>query len=107
MRSSGSGTPAKPFSLDGAGTHAHQIETNLHGRQGKALANFDETLPVPQSELARQVIEEPYNFDFLTFGADAVDVPFLKSDCRLGRNQGTSRGHLRDKRNVCYSSVEI
>jgi DUF1016 N-terminal domain len=24
---------------------AHQIETDLHGRQGKALTNFDKTLP--------------------------------------------------------------
>src|SRR5581483_4832724 len=47
---------------------AHQIETDLHGRQGKALTNFDKTLPAPQSELAKQIIKDPYNFDFLTLG---------------------------------------
>lgn len=30
-----------------------QIETSLHMRQGKAITNFDQTLPVSQSDLAR------------------------------------------------------
>ncbi len=50
---------------------AHHIETDLHGRQGKALTNFDKTLPAPQSELAKQIIKDPYNFDFLTLGPEA------------------------------------
>lgn len=50
---------------------AHQIETDLHGRQGKALTNFDKTLPAVQSELAQQVIKDPYNFEFITLAADA------------------------------------
>jgi len=29
----------------------HQIETNQYGRQGKALTNFERTLPPPQSDL--------------------------------------------------------
>jgi len=37
----------------------------------KAVANFDRTLPSPQSDLARDVIKDPYNFDFLTLGEDA------------------------------------
>lgn len=49
----------------------HQIETNLHGRQGQALTNFTRTLPPPQSDLARQILKDPYNFDFLTLGPDA------------------------------------
>ena len=32
----------------------HQIESGLHRRQGKAIANFDRTLPSLQSELARE-----------------------------------------------------
>ena len=49
----------------------HQVESGLHRRQGKAVANFERTLPAPQSDLARDVIKEPYNFDFLTLGDDA------------------------------------
>jgi predicted nuclease of restriction endonuclease-like (RecB) superfamily len=49
----------------------HQIETDLYGRQGKALTNFDRTLPPPDSDLARQILKDPYNFDFLTLGQDA------------------------------------
>jgi hypothetical protein len=30
------------------------------------MTNFDRTLPAPQSDLARQLIKDPYNFDFLT-----------------------------------------
>ena len=33
----------------------HQIDTDLYGRQGKALSNFAATLPPTQSELAQQV----------------------------------------------------
>jgi predicted nuclease of restriction endonuclease-like (RecB) superfamily len=44
----------------------HQIESGLYHRQGKALTNFARTLPEPQSELAQQIVKDPYNFDFLT-----------------------------------------
>ena len=44
----------------------HQIESGLYGRQGNAQTNFQATLPAPQSELARQALKDPYNFDFLT-----------------------------------------
>jgi predicted nuclease of restriction endonuclease-like (RecB) superfamily len=46
----------------------HQIETRLHKRQGKALTNFRRTLPAAQSELAQQLVKDPYNFDFLPMG---------------------------------------
>lgn len=44
----------------------HHIESNLYQREGKAINNFQATLPEPQSDLARQTIKDPYNFDFLT-----------------------------------------
>lgn len=50
-----------------------QIETQLHERQGAALSNFDRTLPTPQSELAQQVLKDPYNFDFLSLHNVAVE----------------------------------
>lgn len=49
----------------------HQIESRLHERQGKALTNFERTLPAPQSDLARQILKDPYAFDFLTLEPDA------------------------------------
>ena len=42
------------------------IDTNLYERQGKAISNFDKTLPSPQSDLAQEMTKDPYNFDFLT-----------------------------------------
>ena len=51
----------------------HQIDTNLYGRQGKAISNFAATLPPLQSDLAQQVLKDPYNFDFLTLGPDAKE----------------------------------
>jgi len=50
---------------------ALQIESALHKRQGKAVTNFQRTLPDPQSDLAQQIVKDPYNFGFLTLGADA------------------------------------
>ena len=36
----------------------HQIESELYRRQGKALTNFTRTLPVPQSDLAQQIVKD-------------------------------------------------
>ncbi len=48
-----------------------QIETQAHKRAGKAVTNFTQTLPPPQSDLAQQVLKDPYTFDFLTLSAEA------------------------------------
>ena len=50
-----------------------QIESDLFGRQGKAISNFAGTLPAPQSDLAQQSLKDPYLFDFLTLQEDAVE----------------------------------
>lgn len=47
---------------------AHRIESGLYRRQGKALTNFARTLPAPQSDLAQELIKDPYSFDFLALG---------------------------------------
>ena len=44
----------------------HQIDGDLYKRIGNAVTNFDNRLPAVQSELAKQTIKDPYNFDFLT-----------------------------------------
>jgi len=49
----------------------HQIETQLHRREGKAITNFAAALPAPQSDLAHQTLKDPYIFDFLTMDAGA------------------------------------
>jgi len=42
-----------------------QIETGLLERCGAAQTNFPNTLPAPQSDLARESLKDPYRFDFL------------------------------------------
>ena len=42
-----------------------QIESELFQRQGSAVTNFDLALPQPQSDLAKQLVKDPYCFDFL------------------------------------------
>ncbi len=44
----------------------HQIESRLYERSGKAITNFSNTLPNPQSDLANELTKDPYQFDFLT-----------------------------------------
>jgi predicted nuclease of restriction endonuclease-like (RecB) superfamily len=44
----------------------HMIAGDLYARDGKSITNFSRTLPPEQSELAIQVLRDPYNFDFLT-----------------------------------------
>lgn len=57
----------------------HQIELRLYHRQGKATTNFERTLPKPQSELAKQVLKDPYNFDFLSLGDKAWERELEKA----------------------------
>lgn len=51
-----------------------QIESNLYARQGKAITNFEFTLPKPQSDLANQLLKDPYNFNFLTLEQDVQEL---------------------------------
>ena len=52
---------------------AVQIESRLHERSGKAITNFDRTLPPAQSDLAREALKDPYTFDFLSLGEAAQE----------------------------------
>jgi predicted nuclease of restriction endonuclease-like (RecB) superfamily len=40
----------------------HQLDTDLHKRLGKAPSNFTLTLLPPQSDLAREILKDPYIF---------------------------------------------
>jgi len=51
----------------------HQIETGLIQREGQAVSNFSHNLPRPQSELAQATLKDPYIFDFLNLGAEALE----------------------------------
>ncbi|MDR1652825.1 MAG: PDDEXK nuclease domain-containing protein [Prevotellaceae bacterium] len=42
------------------------MEADLYSAQGKALNNFSKLLPESQSDLANEILKDPYNFDFLT-----------------------------------------
>jgi predicted nuclease of restriction endonuclease-like (RecB) superfamily len=57
----------------------HQIETGLYRRQGKADTNFSRTLPNPQSELAQQLLKDPYNFDFISLGKETQERELEKA----------------------------
>ena len=45
----------------------HQIANGLHERIGAAPSNFADQLPPADSDLARQLLGDPYVFDHLTF----------------------------------------
>lgn len=47
-------------------TLALWVDSNLYSREAKAITNFKNTLPSPQSDLAKQTLKDPYSFDFLT-----------------------------------------
>lgn len=50
-----------------------QIDSGLYKRQGKAVTNFSATMPAIQSDMAQEVLKDPYNFDFLTLGMEAQE----------------------------------
>lgn len=50
-------------------TLIHFIEAGYYNSFGKAVTNFNNTLPAVQSELAAETLKDPYNFDFLSMTA--------------------------------------
>lgn len=50
------------------------IQSKLYERDGKALNNFENTLPDYQSDLAKSIFKDPYNFDFLMLSRKAKEV---------------------------------
>jgi len=46
------------------------IKAKSYKRHGKAITNFAQQLPDPQSKLAQETLKDPYNFDFLTLDSD-------------------------------------
>ncbi len=52
---------------------AAQIETRLRDRQGQAVTNFGRTPPPPDSDMAQEILKDPYHFDFLSLAVDAKE----------------------------------
>ena len=70
---------------------AHQIDSDLFARQGKALTNFGRTLPVPQSDLAQELIKDPYSFDFLSLGPEITERELEQATSGGARPSGQGR----------------
>jgi len=51
----------------------HHIESNLYHRKGKAHNNFEFALPKPQSELAIELLKNPYSLEFLNLSEEASE----------------------------------
>jgi predicted nuclease of restriction endonuclease-like (RecB) superfamily len=51
----------------------HWIESDLYSRHGNAVTNFKQVLPPPQSDLANEIVRDPYNFDFLTLRTQVAE----------------------------------
>ena len=43
-----------------------QINAKLFEAQGAAITNFEQTLPAPQGILAKEILKDPYHFEFLS-----------------------------------------
>lgn len=52
------------------------VGKDLYKCQGSAVTNFETKLPAPQGSLAKEILKDPYNFDFLTMkeGYDERDL---------------------------------
>jgi len=50
------------------------MKGKAHERQGQAVNNFSSLLPAPQSDLAQQLLKDPYLFDFLTMRVKSEQV---------------------------------
>ncbi|HKL22226.1 MAG TPA: PDDEXK nuclease domain-containing protein [Tichowtungia sp.] len=50
---------------------ALHIDQQDYERKGQAVSNYHTTLPEPQSDLAQEILKDPYLFDFLGIADDA------------------------------------
>jgi len=50
-----------------------QIDKNYFEKKRNTITNFEKTLPSPQSDLAKETIKDPYDFDFLGLEDDALE----------------------------------
>jgi predicted nuclease of restriction endonuclease-like (RecB) superfamily len=57
----------------------HQIESGLYKRKGKAVSNFNRTLPPHDSDLAHQLLKDPYDFEFLGISHQAKERDLQKA----------------------------
>jgi predicted nuclease of restriction endonuclease-like (RecB) superfamily len=55
-----------------------QIEADLYRQKVGVVNNFDKTLPPPQSDLAYQILKDPYNFDFLSISEGVRERDFKR-----------------------------
>lgn len=51
-----------------------QIDSNLYERRGSKTCNFSKVLPNVDSDLANQIIKDPYNFDFLSLSENYKEI---------------------------------
>lgn len=57
-------------------TLERNIEQNLYNRQvleTEKISNYTNILPLPQSQLAQELLKQPYNFDFLGLHDEALE----------------------------------
>ncbi|GEM_PF-387501 len=54
-------------------TLSDMIKSKLHERQGKSATNFDLTLPPADSQLAKEMLKDPYIFDFATLTTEFTE----------------------------------
>ncbi len=50
------------------------LDSKLYLSQGNAVTNFEKLLPDTRSDLAKETLKDPYNFDFLTLTEGYNDV---------------------------------
>ena len=48
----------------------NKISAKLFQTQGSVVTNFEQTLPAPQDRLAKEILKDPYHFDFLSLKAE-------------------------------------
>lgn len=57
----------------------HHIESGLYQRRTGAITNFSDTLPQAQSDLVKEIMKSPYNFDFLSLSETAQEKDFERA----------------------------
>jgi len=68
----------------------YQIETDLYNRQGKAITNFNLTLPKPQSDLSNEIMKDPYNFAFLRMSEKVKETEL---ETKIIKYKNSIQGH--------------
>ncbi len=84
-----------------------QLDSNLFERSGKTSNNFELTLPKPMSDLAKETLQDPFKFDFITLESNVQELELGKGFAFVGRQYPLLIGNKERKIDLLFYHIKL